>query len=62
MVRPSLGYTGKASAEELETLKKERDDYSTDDIIGKTGVEQLMETQLLSITPMYVQSIFTAEE
>ena len=41
-----IGYTGKASAEELETLKKERDDYSTDDIIGKTGVEQLMETQL----------------
>ena len=41
-----IGYTGKASAEELEALKAERDDYSTDDIIGKSGIEQVMETQL----------------
>lgn len=41
-----IGYTGKASAEELEALKEERDDYSTDAIIGKSGIEQIMETQL----------------
>src|SRR5699024_2723817 len=42
-----IGYTGKASAEELEALEEEGyDDYSTDAIIGKSGVEQLMETQL----------------
>ena len=41
-----IGYTGKASAEELEALKEERDDYSTDAIVGKSGVEQIMETQL----------------
>ena len=43
---PIIGYTGKASAEELEALKEERDDYSTDAIIGKSGIEQIMETQL----------------
>ena len=41
-----IGYTGKASAEELEALKEERDDYSTDAIVGKSGVEQIMEIQL----------------
>lgn len=41
-----IGYTGKASAEELEALQEERDDYSTDAIVGKAGIEQIMETQL----------------
>ena len=41
-----IGYTGKASAEELEAVKEERDDYSTDAMVGKSGVEQIMETQL----------------
>lgn len=37
---PVLGYTGRASAEELETLKKENPDYSNDAVIGKAGIEQ----------------------
>ncbi len=41
-----IGYTGKADAEELENLRDQGYDYSTDAIIGKTGIEQLMETQL----------------
>ncbi|HIZ80204.1 MAG TPA: hypothetical protein IAA17_10500, partial [Candidatus Lachnoclostridium stercorigallinarum] len=32
--------------QKMRKCEKENDDYSTDDIIGKTGVEQLMETQL----------------
>ena len=40
---PVLGYTGRASAEELETLKKENPDYSNDAVIGKAGIEQYME-------------------
>lgn len=43
---PIIGYTGKASAEELEELKKENPDYSTDAIIGKAGLEQYLETTL----------------
>ena len=31
---PVLGYTGRASAEELETLKKENPSYSNDAVIG----------------------------
>jgi penicillin-binding protein 2 len=43
---PILGYTGKASSEELEELRKENPSYSTDSIIGKAGIEQYMETVL----------------
>lgn len=43
---PLLGYTGRASAEELESLKKENPDYSNDAIIGKAGIEQYMELEL----------------
>lgn len=43
---PIVGYTGKASAEELEELGKERDDYDSTSIVGKTGIEQYMETTL----------------
>lgn len=41
-----LGYTGKASTEELEELRKQSDNYSSSSIIGKTGIEQIMETSL----------------
>lgn len=41
-----LGYTGKASTEELEALRKENENYSSSSIIGKTGIEQVMETTL----------------
>ena len=43
---PLLGYTGRASAEELESLKKQNSDYSNDAIIGKAGIEQYMDLQL----------------
>ena len=43
---PILGYTGKASAEELEDLRKKNPDYSNDAIIGKAGMEQYMELTL----------------
>ncbi len=41
-----IGYTGKASLEELEELKIINPDYAANDIIGKTGIEQAMETTL----------------
>ena len=41
-----VGYTGKASSEELEKLREEDDSYAADSVIGKTGMEQYMETQL----------------
>ena len=37
---PILGYTGQASAEELEELRKKNPDYSNDAIVGKTGIEK----------------------
>lgn len=43
---PILGYTGQASAEELEELREENPDYSNDAIIGKAGIEQYMELTL----------------
>lgn len=43
---PVLGYTGKASSEELEELKNQNSDYSNDAIIGKAGIEQYMELEL----------------
>ncbi len=41
-----IGYTGKASSEELEELKLKNPDYAANDIIGKTGIEQTMEITL----------------
>ena len=41
-----LGYTGKASTEELDALRKEDNKYSSSSIVGKTGIEQVMETTL----------------
>lgn len=43
---PILGYTGKASAEELEELRELNPDYSNDAIVGKAGIEQYMELTL----------------
>lgn len=43
---PILGYTGKASAEELENLRSQNPNYSNDAIIGKSGIEQYMELAL----------------
>ena len=43
---PILGYTGKASSEELTELRKQNPDYSNDAIVGKAGIEQYMELTL----------------
>lgn len=41
-----LGYTGTPSLEELETLSKTDSSYSSNDEIGKSGIEQSMESYL----------------
>lgn len=43
---PILGYTGKASSEELEELREQNPNYSNDAVIGKAGIEQYMELAL----------------
>ncbi len=43
---PILGYTGQASSEELENLRKDNPDYSNDAVVGKAGIEQYMELEL----------------
>ena len=43
---PILGYTAKASSEELTELRKQNPDYSNDAIVGKAGIEQYMELTL----------------
>lgn len=41
-----IGYTGKADSEELESLRDQGYDYSTDAVVGKAGIEKEMETKL----------------
>ena len=41
-----IGYTGKASTEELAKLQETNPEYVANDVIGKTGIEQTMETTL----------------
>lgn len=41
-----LGYTGQVSTEELASLQKTDKSYTSSDIVGKSGIEQIMETQL----------------
>ena len=41
-----VGYTGTISNEEYESYSAEDDSYSLSDIVGKSGIEQIMETQL----------------
>ncbi len=43
---PIIGYTGKPSAEELAELEKQNEQYTSNSIIGKAGIEQYMETTL----------------
>lgn len=43
---PLIGYTGKISAEELEELREIDDSYTANDIVGKTGLESVLETTL----------------
>ncbi len=41
-----LGYTGTISTTELETLNAANDIYENNDVVGKTGIEQSMESEL----------------
>ena len=41
-----IGYTGKISTEEYEELSAEDDSYTLNDIVGKSGIEEIMETTL----------------
>ncbi len=41
-----IGYTGKISTTEYETLSAENDSYTLNDVIGKAGIEQVMDAQL----------------
>ncbi len=41
-----LGYTGKISSDEYETLSAEDDSYTLNDTVGKAGIEQVMELEL----------------
>lgn len=41
-----IGYTGKISQEEYDELSKEDDSYTLNDVIGKSGIEQVMDQEL----------------
>ena len=41
-----LGYTGKISDSEYDSLHDQNDSYSRSDVVGKAGIEQVMELQL----------------
>ncbi len=43
---PLIGYTGKISAEELKELKEQDSNYTASDIVGKSGLESVLETTL----------------
>ncbi len=41
-----IGYTGKISTDEYATLSESDDSYTLNDIVGKSGIEQVMELEL----------------
>lgn len=41
-----IGYTGKISQSEYDELSKDDENYSLTDVIGKSGIEQVMDKQL----------------
>lgn len=43
---PIIGYTGRASAEELADLRETDDSYGNNAIVGKSGLEQTLESTL----------------
>ena len=45
-IAPIVGYTGKISTDELEEFQKKDDSYDSNDIVGKAGIEQYMESEL----------------
>lgn len=44
-----LGYTGKISSEELEKYADSDGDYTSDSVVGKSGIEQSLEKELQGI-------------
>lgn len=44
-----IGYTGKVSGEEFEKLKKEDSSYESTDIVGRSGIEKVMESWLKGV-------------
>ncbi len=43
---PLIGYTGTISSEELAELQQENPEYTNNSIVGKAGIEKVMETTL----------------
>lgn len=41
-----IGYTGKVQEDQLEELKKISEEYESNDIVGRTGIEASMESEL----------------
>ncbi|MCR5784090.1 MAG: peptidoglycan glycosyltransferase [Eubacterium sp.] len=57
-----IGYTGTISEDEYEELSEIRDDYSLTDMVGKSGIEEYMETTLQGTkgsTELYVDNVGT---
>lgn len=57
---PIIGYIGKVWEDELVTLKESNPDYELTDLVGKTGIESSMETELQGkkgSQTMYVDSM-----
>ena len=44
-----IGYTGTVSDSELETLKSQNSSYEANDVVGKTGIEQALESDLAGV-------------
>lgn len=43
---PIIGYTGKVQEDQLDQLQKENPDYDASDVVGRTGIEASMESEL----------------
>ncbi|MDO4267821.1 MAG: penicillin-binding transpeptidase domain-containing protein [Eubacteriales bacterium] len=43
---PIIGYTGRVQEDQLEELQKLNPEYESNDIVGRTGIEASMETEL----------------
>lgn len=60
-----IGYTGVISSDEYEELSEERDDYSLTDTVGKSGIEEALETTLQGVKgsqTLYVDNVGTVLE
>lgn len=44
-----IGYTGKISQDEYNTLKETNEEYKLTDVVGKSGIEKYMETKLQGV-------------